>query len=206
VEVCPIQLPGRENRIQEPSGETYEELGAAVAEAIAPYLDRPFGLFGHCASAYIALETAAQLQNARARPPAALFISAMVPPERAGQVSVLQLGAAELEPFVAELLKSRGVDVFPELLEIAVDMIRTDLNTYQRYSPLPSARLVSPIELIGWRDDIWVPPAELAGWDTIGNVRQHILPGGHWTFLSSPRELFGVIERCLHQPITAQQL
>ena len=48
VEVCPVQLPGRENRLREPSAETYQELAERLIPALRPQLDRPFALFGHC--------------------------------------------------------------------------------------------------------------------------------------------------------------
>lgn len=49
IEVCAVQLPGRENRMREPHYGTYEELAGHLVEALTPYLDRPFAFFGHCA-------------------------------------------------------------------------------------------------------------------------------------------------------------
>ncbi|MEU9007634.1 thioesterase domain-containing protein, partial [Streptomyces sp. NPDC048551] len=50
-EVCPVQFPGRENRLGHPHYGTYENLAEGLVEALEPLLDRPFALFGHCAGA-----------------------------------------------------------------------------------------------------------------------------------------------------------
>jgi len=46
IEVVPIQLPGRENRIAEPCVTSVSALTAAMIEELQPYLDRPYSLWG----------------------------------------------------------------------------------------------------------------------------------------------------------------
>src|SRR5688572_21943118 len=53
VEVCPIQLPGRENRLLETPFTDVSALVAALATALEPAVDRPFALFGHSLGALI---------------------------------------------------------------------------------------------------------------------------------------------------------
>ena len=53
VEVCPVQLPGRENRITEPPFTILSSLVDAMVEALAPYFDLPFAFFGHSIGARI---------------------------------------------------------------------------------------------------------------------------------------------------------
>src|SRR5262245_61029676 len=64
IEVCLIQRPARENRIREPHYETYEALASALADYLPPYLDKPFGFFGHCGGALPGVELAHQLHAA----------------------------------------------------------------------------------------------------------------------------------------------
>src|SRR5437870_3798527 len=56
VEVCPLQLPGRENRLGETPFTRMEPLIDALTQALTPYLDMPFALFGHSMGAAVAYE------------------------------------------------------------------------------------------------------------------------------------------------------
>src|SRR3954452_18726567 len=47
VEVCPVQLPGREGRFREPAFTRLAPLVDSLVESLGPHLDRPFALFGH---------------------------------------------------------------------------------------------------------------------------------------------------------------
>src|SRR5881398_82569 len=53
VEVCPVQLPGRESRLIEQPFTRLSPLVQALAQAISPYLDVPFAFFGHSMGALI---------------------------------------------------------------------------------------------------------------------------------------------------------
>ncbi|HEY4595173.1 MAG TPA: alpha/beta fold hydrolase, partial [Thermoanaerobaculia bacterium] len=58
LEVCPVQLPGRESRLREPALTSTESMVPAIADALAPYLNLPFVLFGHSMGAAIAFALA----------------------------------------------------------------------------------------------------------------------------------------------------
>ena len=45
IEVCPIQLPGREDRYREPAFTNTIGISRAIARELTPYLDRPFSFF-----------------------------------------------------------------------------------------------------------------------------------------------------------------
>src|SRR5260370_12370806 len=79
-EVCPVQLPGRENRIREPHYQTYELLAEQVAEELSPYFDRPFGFFGHCGGALPVFAATLHLARQQSPTPACLFVSSQVAP------------------------------------------------------------------------------------------------------------------------------
>ena len=53
IEVCTLQLPGRELRIHEPPMTDMSAVVELIADAIAPYCDQPFALFGHSMGAGI---------------------------------------------------------------------------------------------------------------------------------------------------------
>src|SRR5690349_1857727 len=56
IEMVAVQLPGREERLREPAFDSASELCLQLASVLAPYLDRPFALFGHSMGALVAFE------------------------------------------------------------------------------------------------------------------------------------------------------
>src|SRR4051794_20676020 len=68
IHVCPIQLPGREERIREPPFTNMDALCAALLPELAPYLDMPVALFGHSMGALIAYQAATRLRNQGCEP------------------------------------------------------------------------------------------------------------------------------------------
>src|SRR5262245_25071207 len=96
VEVCPVQIPGRETRFREPAFTRLPLLIEAVAESLGPHLDRPFALFGHSLGALVAFELARHLQRERGPEPVHLFVSGCGAPQTRGQETLLHtLPAAE---------------------------------------------------------------------------------------------------------------
>src|SRR5438094_5975985 len=61
IEVCPIQLPGRENRLLEPPFTQLPLLVQTLADALRLCLDLPFAFFGHSLGALISFELARRL-------------------------------------------------------------------------------------------------------------------------------------------------
>src|SRR3954466_6236608 len=52
VAVFPVQLPGRENRVNEVPYTSMPTLVAELGSVIRPYLDKPFVFFGHSMGAF----------------------------------------------------------------------------------------------------------------------------------------------------------
>src|SRR6202035_2395188 len=81
VEVCPVQLPGRESRLREPPFVSAERLVLALADALHPHLALPFAFFGHSMGAMLSFELARELRR-RGRPlPVHLFVSGRRAPQ-----------------------------------------------------------------------------------------------------------------------------
>ncbi|HJW11291.1 MAG TPA: alpha/beta fold hydrolase, partial [Albitalea sp.] len=58
VEVCAVQLPGRENRLGEPALTRIADIVQALVLAIEPQSNLPFAFFGHSMGAVVAFELA----------------------------------------------------------------------------------------------------------------------------------------------------
>src|SRR5215470_223095 len=63
VELCPVQLPGRENRLSEAPLTRMVDVVRKLGQVLPPLLDRPFAFFGHSMGARIAFEVARHLRS-----------------------------------------------------------------------------------------------------------------------------------------------
>src|SRR5581483_6245374 len=81
VEVCPIYLPGRENRIREKLFTHISPLVQALEDALQPHLDRPFAFFGYSLGALVAFELTRHLRRNQLPSPEYLFMAAHRAPQ-----------------------------------------------------------------------------------------------------------------------------
>lgn len=184
VEVCPVQLPGRENRLAEPAFDRLVPLVEALAQAIDPWLDLPFALFGHSNGALIGFELS-RLLRARGRPgPRHLFASGRRAPDLPAETEPIHaLPEAE---FLAELEKLGGIPAtlleHRELLELLVPTLRADVTMHETYVFGEEAPLAFPITAYGGETDPRVSRAQLEAWGrhTAGPFVMRIFPGGHF--------------------------
>ncbi len=202
-EVCPVQPPGRENRIAEAHYGTFEALAEALAEDLMPLLDRPFAFFGHCSSALAGFATARHLQRLGAPTPARLFVSSQVAPHDGPYGRYLEMDRQQLTQEVVRLVNAMGGGTPPPaFLEMGVDLMCADVDANRSYvvsrpEPVPYA-----ITLLGWSEDFDVPPALMKGWHAYGDrVRQVTLRGHHHSFLGAPLALIGEIAADLREDL-----
>ncbi len=188
VDLVPVQFPRRENRIREPHYGTYEELGAGLSDALLPFLDRPFAIFGHCAGAHIAFETAHQLDTVHARPPERLIVSSQPAPWSGGRSAFAEMTEEQLRGELLELIDGMGGAPTPELLEIAMSVYRPDLKAARCYAATHAFSTGTEVTVVGWAES-GVDLSALAGWADHGPCRLEVLPGDHYAFLAFPAEL-----------------
>lgn len=194
VDVRPVILPGRESRIREAPYRRIEQVLDPLCSAIAPYLDRPYALFGHSMGAVLAYETARLLTDRAwsgvGEGPAALVVSGRRAPHlRPTRQSVSTLPNAE---FIAELHRLGGTPPevlgHPQLLRALLPPLRADFELNEAYLPLPGGRLNCPVAAYQGADDPEVDPPELLGWrdHTGGDFTLRMFAGGHF-YLGSGR-------------------
>jgi surfactin synthase thioesterase subunit len=193
LEICPIQLPGRENRLREKPHATYQELAADVIDAITPYLDRPFGFFGHCGSALSSYEIAVQLARRSGPLPTCVFVSSQVAPQDGPYGTYLDMDDAELADEVRRLIRLMGGEPREDLVEVSLEVMRADVDANARYRVAEPYRLPCRISAVGWREDVNVPADLMTGWVDCGDTVHRLLPGSHFTFLDAPDELRAVL-------------
>ena len=80
IDLCPVQLPGRANRIGEECFSDIEPLVSQLAELIYPLLDMPFAFFGHSMGGLISFELTKLLEDDKVRTNH-LFLSSIKAPQ-----------------------------------------------------------------------------------------------------------------------------
>lgn len=197
VEVCAIQLPGREGRYGEAPFTDVHALTPALGEAIAGFLDRPFAFFGHSLGALVAYEAALALARDRRLAPAALFVSGRRAPRLPlDRAPIYHLPQAE---FLDELRRLNGTpaDVFAnaELLEIVLPALRADFQMAETYRPSGAGRLACPVVALGSTGDDRVSVAGLEPWRevTTGAFELAMLPGDHFYLRTEPARLLELV-------------
>jgi medium-chain acyl-[acyl-carrier-protein] hydrolase len=192
VEVCTIQLPGREHRAQEPCLTSFDELVSLIGDALIPRLDLPYALFGHSMGALLSFEVTRRLQTSSnpVLPPRHLFASGCRPP-RAGDHG-RKMHLLPRDEFIARLRELGGTpeEVFQheELLDLVLPIIRADFELVDNYQYRPGAPLMVGVSVYGGESDPDVPVEDLAGWqaDVARTIRLRAFPGDHF-FLQSAR-------------------
>ena len=199
IEVCAVQLPGREDRLRERPFTNLVELVQALLPHLSPYLDKPFAIFGHSMGALIAYELAQQLAQRPERVPIYLFVSGRRAPFLPEPESPLHTLPTD-EIFLAELQRryhNIPATIFEdaELRALFAPLLRADLTlveTYQCPAPTP---LPCPIVALGGDADPLVSLAELQGWHTLTRAAfaLHRFQGGHLYLNEQPQVLLATI-------------
>ena len=185
LELCAVQLPGRENRFQEPPFHQITPLVEALVIALAPQLDKPYSLYGHSVGALIAFELARKLGKKQGYGPAHLFVSAHRAPRQVNQDQPIhQLADDE---FIREL--QRRYDGIPcairenhELMELLIPVLRADFALSETYVYVAEEPLSCPITAFGGLKDTNVSADDLNFWgqETNHDFSLHMFPGAHF--------------------------
>ena len=188
IEVCPVQLPGRENRLHEPLFYHLSELIDTLTQVLHPYLDLPYAFFGHSMGALISFELAHALRRQPETPgPLHLFVSG----RRAPQIPDKDPPTHDLpEPLFLEKLRELGgtpeeVLKQADLLQIILPILRADFalcETY-RYMPEPQDQEISLSSLEAWKEQ------------TLGPFKMRWFVGDHFFLHQHQRHLLAALSQ-----------
>ncbi|WP_399095035.1 thioesterase II family protein [Streptomyces sp. BBFR2] len=193
-EICPVQFPGRENRLAHPHHTSYENLADQLVEALAPLLDMPFAFFGHCAGALPAYESVLRLAAAGLPTPQRLFVSGQPAPHEAVRDRMLTLGEDELRAELVTFLRSRGIEPRPDMIDMGMFVLLRDHAAAGAYRRTEPARIDCPITVLHWSRDTDVSLADLQGWRRYADsVEFHVVEGGHYDFMDAPARLLKLL-------------
>ena len=201
IEVCPVQLPGRENRLCESPYTDIRPLAETLAGQIQLYAQKPFALYGHSMGALLAFELARVLQRQNAPMPLTLFLAA----HRAAHLSPRRapIYALPREELIRALHRMGGmqeeVAQDQELLDLLLPSLRADLTLCDLSGFAQDTQLDCPFQLYAGRDDMEVPPEDMESWSehSTQSSSLRIFPGGHFFLRSAGDALMQAIGSAL---------
>ncbi|MFJ9774309.1 thioesterase II family protein [Kitasatospora sp. NPDC101157] len=197
LDVQPVQLPGREQLIDSPGIERMPELAALIGSLITDLAPGPFVLFGHSMGGAIATEVAAWLRRAGHPLPALIAVSARPPVNHVRP----DPGTPEDDWLVERVLSAGGTPAElledPELREILLGTIRSDLRLLRDYEPA-FGRLPVPLLALGGTEDD-VTESRLAAWQDhfSAPIRVRMFPGGHFYLRQHRDAVLAAVEEAL---------
>jgi medium-chain acyl-[acyl-carrier-protein] hydrolase len=184
VDLCAVQLPGREQRHRETLLTEMPVVARAVADAVLPLADLPLVFFGHSMGAIIAYETARLLQQQHGVVARRLIVSGRRPPHVPSQRP--DMHALPTPALLDQLRRLNGTpaDVLTdqEMLDVVLPIIRADFKLIETYPVTEAVPLACPVSAIGGDIDPDVSPGQLDGWRTATrNVFEtHLFAGDHF--------------------------
>ena len=191
IEVCPVQLPGREERFNEPAHTDLRALASMVITQLQPYFDKPYALFGHSMGALLSYEVSRQLEAQGAPMPVRTLLSAYVPPHRPSRWSPIH--HLPDDAFLDEIRQLDGTPAavlqHQELMQFLMPTLRADFEACETYNSGQWSPLSCPLTIYGGLDDGEVSEEELAAWQvhTSSDFRLRMYAGNHF-YLHTARE------------------
>ncbi len=206
VEVAAIQLPGRDNRMNEPPFQRLSPLVRAIADALAPTFRTPFAFFGHSLGALVSFELTRELRRRNAAQPLRLIVSGRRPPQIPPEVRRHELPHAQ---FVQWVRKLGGIPEIiwrePELIAMFLRLLRADMAVNDAEAYVDDQPLDCPISAFGGADDDMANETQIDAWrvQTRNTFSLEMVPGKHFFLLDSRRQLLRSISRVLTQDVNA---
>jgi medium-chain acyl-[acyl-carrier-protein] hydrolase len=199
VEICPVELPGRGTRLMETPFTQLSPLIQALAEAVAPLLDKPFAFFGHSLGALVSFELARQLRRQSGVQPQRLFVSA----DRAPQIPPRHRPTHALpeKQFLEELRRLNGTPGkildHAELMQIMLPILRADFAVYQTYVYTPEPPLDCAIFGFGGLQDNRISRGDLEAWreQTTVSFSLRMFPGDHFFLTATQKPLLQALSQ-----------
>ncbi|NEO77944.1 beta-ketoacyl synthase N-terminal-like domain-containing protein [Moorena sp. SIO4G3] len=166
IEICPLQLPGRENRLGESPFTRLKPLIQTLTTLLHPHLDIPFAFFGHSMGALLGFELARELRRRNWPCPVHLFVSGSRAPQLPDPEPPIHC-LPELK-FKQKLKRLNGIpeEVLQnaDLMQLFLPTLRADFAILETYFYTNEQPLDFPISAFGGLQDSKISREEIAAW------------------------------------------
>lgn len=194
VELCAIELPGREGRFRECAVRDLRQVVAMLASDWERYgYSEPSVFFGHSMGALLAFELTRELRRRKIPTPIHLAVAGHGAPQ-APKLGRLLSDLPE-DQLLEEIRQLGGTPDHAlrdrELLTVLLPTLRADLAICDTYEYVNDDALPCSVSVYVGRADPRVTPRSTIAWEaqTRGSFRIVVLPGGHF-FINDSRDLF----------------
>jgi surfactin synthase thioesterase subunit len=204
IAVYPVVLPGREGRIREPAFDRMAPLLDALVEALLPYTDQDFAIFGHSMGSVVGYEFARRLELQHGRRPRCLLVSGRRAPHLPARRAPLHTrpdsgfteGLRELNGTPGEVLADEA------LLRLFLPTLRADFAVNETYAASGGPPLTCPVSALTGTADPEVTVEEMAQWRSVtaSEFRLRVFYGDHFYLKSRPEDVLDAIRQDLTQP------
>ena len=199
----PVQLPGKEKRFSE---EPHRRVGTLLAQLLPELRETIAGaaqvvLFGHCFGAVLAYETAVAL--AREPGPEVLLVVSGAPGPATERW--VRISGRDDDSFLEGV---RGLAGYrhpalddPELRELLLPGLRSDVEMHETYEPSSHPLLDAPVVAVRGVGDSLATAETTNEWAAVtrGGFRLAELPGGHMYLVDGWAGVVGLVESVLSE-------
>lgn len=199
ITVCPIQLPGREERIMEKPYNNMTDMLDDLEETIWENIRGPYAFWGHSMGGKIAYELEKRMEK-RGKTAQCFLVSGSRIPSIPEPNPIYHLPDDEFKKALGrfegtpkEILENQ------ELLDFFLPMLRADFTMDETYYDNDLTVLYSPIEAFGGRKDREADEEAMKEWGkyTESAFLCHMFEGGHFYIREQEEAVLSEVRKCL---------
>lgn len=206
-QLCPIQLPGRSYRWQEPAYLKIQSLLEALVPGVEAMLnEHPYILFGHSMGGYIAYEFCKLLMDRQLPLPTILVVSSLPAPmywlskKMLSELSEQDFADFffDLGGFHPELLKHK------QFIKMQMTLLRADITLCESCQYVETAAFPFPILAMGGQNDEYVRIDSMSNWvkETTKEFQFQKFSGKHFYLNDNISAIVSLIkQQALHNDI-----
>lgn len=202
IELCAINLPGRERLLKIPCLIDYQNMIINLASLLENESNCPMIFFGHSFGGLTAYFLSLQLNKFNLVSPRHVFISGRLPPVGPFNDNIGFLHQDDFKKVLIEKYQGIPVEVLncPELLNFFLPIIQNDFKMYEQYPKVLESfhnKLINcNLTSIGYAQD-YASEDAYHDWKNFTNHSyQHIhLPGGHFAILHNWQPITEIINQ-----------
>ncbi len=175
IEVCPVQVPGRESRINETPIDNIEEMTDMLEKVLSPDIDRPYAFYGHSMGALIAFRAAYRLRKIFPEVPAHFFAGAFRSPSIYPSPTPKKLR----QQIMCRRMDAMENDEMRMVLKRAEECDKKIMASWKPDKEEPPFDV--PVTVFHGENDTYTMLKDAERWKelTTGDFKRHTLPGGH---------------------------